>query len=229
MSNLGWLRNEGQEQFNTLLDIGDNLSTFEQVLFLESADLDQDGLTDVIAIANARVVWFRNNGDKSFSKKRIIDIRNGEEHSSQIIAIDIDKDGDKDVVFNNIETEEIYWSENDGVGNFSPRNTIVENARSLTFTIVDIDEDGDDDLLVPNDDNSTVELYVNDGTEIFTIHDSPFISNANTIWAVDFMDLNNDSFKEIISVSFLEGLSISRNINDSISVSYTHLTLPTKA
>jgi len=213
LNHLGWLRNEGQEQFDTLLDITDNLSSFEQFLFLESADLNQDGFKDVLAAANNKVVWFKNNGDKHFSKAQRISTQTG--RASHILAIDIDNDGDQDVVHNDTEAEVLYWSENDGTGTFSQRTIIEENIFTYTFSSSDVDGDGDNDLLVSNINFNAMYLtfFLNDGTGIFTKQERN-LNEDFEVSAATFTDIDNNGLQDLIAVSLDGGLHIVRNNQD---------------
>jgi uncharacterized repeat protein (TIGR01451 family) len=215
LSNLGWLKNKGREQFDTLLDLTDNLNSFEQLLFLESADLNQDGFRDVLAAANNKVVWFKNNGDKSFSKAREISKQKG--LASHILAIDIDNDGDKDVVHNDIEEEILYWSKNDGTGTFTERTIVEENIFTLTFSASDVDGDGDNDLLAANFNATNLSFFLNDGTGSFTKQERSLNEDLNVSAAV-FEDVDNDGFQDLIVAGLDGSILIMRSDGDSTPV-----------
>lgn len=88
-------------------------------------------------------------------------------HASNVSGLaisDIDGDGDLDLASTSFT--EVFWYENDGVGNFTTIPITTTATPTGIFTI-DYDNDGDVDLLV--DDNSRgVQLMINDGNQNFT-------------------------------------------------------------
>jgi len=82
----------------------------------------------------------------NFSAENIISVNaNG---AISVYAIDIDGDGDNDVLSASLWDNKIAWYENDGTGNFSAENVISTNAiGAASVYSIDIDGDGDNDVL----------------------------------------------------------------------------------
>ncbi len=99
-----WYANDGNENF-TLNTVQAGLG---QVRNVEVADLDGDGLPDLIASGNAfsAVIYF-NNGDTTFERVNL-----GSFDYSDISVGDIDGDGDLDVVGGAFTLDQILWFEN---------------------------------------------------------------------------------------------------------------------
>src|SRR5690606_10877453 len=86
------------------------------------------------------------------------------------VAIDVDDDGDLDLVSGASSGDRIAWQENiDGLGTFGDIKIITENAKAVVSLIAaDVDNDGDLDLISASKNNQTLAWYENrDGTAGF--------------------------------------------------------------
>ena len=117
-----------------------------------------------------------------------------------------------DVPWTSYAMDTVAWYENDGSQSFTERviTTLADGAKSV-FAI-DLGGDGAVDVLSASGSDDTVAWYENDGSLSFTTR---VITNAadgaQSVYAID-MDWDGDV--DVLSAS---------------PVSYTHLTLPTKA
>ena len=123
----------------------------------------------------------------------------------KIEPVDIDKDGDVDVV--SAGDNEIRWYENDGVGNFTSYHTIysTDGGHYIGYDLKDFDDDGDMDIVICDHnpsagDEDSVVLYLNDGHGNFSyktkIGDAP---NNHQVCAEDF---DNDGDVDVVSTGF---------------------------
>ncbi|NPA44052.1 MAG: VCBS repeat-containing protein, partial [Chlorobi bacterium] len=65
-----------------------------------------------------------------------------------VYSIDLDGDGDNDILSASYEDDKIAWYENDGSGNFSSQKIITTLADGATSVYsIDLDGDGDNDIL----------------------------------------------------------------------------------
>ncbi|WP_410004805.1 T9SS type A sorting domain-containing protein [Aequorivita nionensis] len=117
---------------------------------IATADIDGDGDMDVVASTSGTVTvsWYENlDGLGNFGPQKII-TTNGLS-VEPIFTIDIDGDGDIDVIAATGGADKVAWYENlDGLGNFGPENIIIDdllNAHAIYSS--DLDNDGDNDLL----------------------------------------------------------------------------------
>ncbi|MDX2359561.1 MAG: T9SS type A sorting domain-containing protein [Crocinitomicaceae bacterium] len=122
--------------------------------------------------------------------------------------IDIDLDGDKDII--GTDTESIEWFENDGNGDFSnfSRPIILESFYDnfiSDFNIEDYDNDGFLDISITYSESGfsggagAVSFYKNDGSTTFNlIAQLPFGSSQFRDKTVHFADIDEDGIKDII-------------------------------
>ncbi|SRX75461.1 T9SS type A sorting domain-containing protein [Aequorivita antarctica] len=117
---------------------------------IATADIDGDGDMDVVGSTSGSVTvaWYENlDGLGSFGPQQTI-TTNGLS-VEPIFTIDIDGDGDIDVIAATGGADKVAWYENlDGLGNFGNENIIIDNllgAHSIYST--DLDNDSDNDIL----------------------------------------------------------------------------------
>jgi hypothetical protein len=118
------------------------------------ADLDRDGLPDVIACDAAanRVSWIRQAPAGTFTEATLAEVA-GPAHAE---AVDLDRDGDLDIAVaslgvlfpNNAPIGAVIVLENDGRQSFAPRVLVDKVARVSDVRAGDLDGDGDPDLAV---------------------------------------------------------------------------------
>ena len=67
--------------------------------------------------------------------------------AGSVYAVDVDGDGDMDVLSASGDDDKIAWYENDGNENFTPHTITTDANRAWSVYAVDIDGDGDIDVL----------------------------------------------------------------------------------
>lgn len=117
---------------------------------IATTDIDGDGDMDVVGSTSgsATVAWYENlDGLGSFGPQQTI-TTNGLS-VEPIFTIDIDGDGDIDVIAATGGADKVAWYENlDGLGNFGNENIIVDNLLGAhAIYSVDLDNDGDNDVI----------------------------------------------------------------------------------
>ena len=161
---------------------------------VSAADVDGDGDLDVLAasLADDKLAWYERNEDGSYTEHAVTAphlgvIANG---ASSIAGVDLDGDGDTDLLAASLLDDTIAWYENDGDENFTQRivTTTADGARDAVA--VDVDGDGDLDLLAVSENDDTVAWYENDGDQNFTQH--TIATDAGGVRAVVAADLNGD-------------------------------------
>lgn len=69
--------------------------------------------------------------------------------AASVFSIDLDSDGDNDVLSASFEDDKIAWYKNDGLGNFGVQLIISTNANgAISVYSIDLDNDGDNDVLL---------------------------------------------------------------------------------
>jgi len=138
-----------------------------------------------------------------------------------VFSVDLDNDGDLDIVSGSYEDNKIAWYENDGNGNFSAQQVISNYLTHLTrFYPMDKDCDGDVDFLaeynysdfgfsyawLQNNNDFATQWDVepaddqSDLHDFFEIQDYPFINDTRRYF--NFSDYNADGIMDFVNPYF---------------------------
>ncbi|WP_452231736.1 FG-GAP-like repeat-containing protein [Lacinutrix sp. MEBiC02595] len=205
---IAWFENlDGQGSFGT-----ENIITVNAngAFSVYAQDMDGDGDMDVLSASkyDDKIAWYENvDGLGDFGDEQIIS--QNDDGASLVYAIDIDNDGDLDVLSVSENIAKISWYENlDGLGDFGPDNIIDTNGSTFSFgdkTLavfpMDVDGDGDIDVCSATSRENKISWYENiDGLGSFGTEQiiSTDADGANSIFA---MDIDNDGDMDIISCS----------------------------
>ncbi len=111
---LSWFQNDGSESFTESTIAGGS-----GTLYFETGDLDRDGnldLATIYASSAADVLsWWENDGSESFTAHEIenyVDVGGAHEFTS-IQIVDMDLDGDDDLLVVDMAADDLLWYEND--------------------------------------------------------------------------------------------------------------------
>ncbi|MDX2350478.1 MAG: FG-GAP-like repeat-containing protein, partial [Porticoccus sp.] len=117
-----------------------------------------------------------------------------------VTTVDMDGDGDLDVLSASFNDDKIAWYENDGSETFTAHTitTAANGARSVTTA--DVDGDGDLDVLSASSNDDKIAWYENDGSETFTAH--TITTTANGAADVTTADVDGDGDLDVLSASF---------------------------
>ena len=119
-----------------------------------------------------------------------------------VYPVDIDGDGDMDVISGSQASKEITLYENDGLENFKAY-TIATNIDGI-FEVhaVDVDGDGDIDVISAGFNDDTIAWHENDGSQNFTTHD--ITTSADGARYVYAADIDNDGDMDVLSASIFD-------------------------
>ncbi|WP_445474591.1 FG-GAP-like repeat-containing protein [Methanococcoides methylutens] len=103
-----------------------------------------------------------------------------------VYAIDVDSDGDIDVLSASVTDDTITWYENDGSESFAEHVLPYTADGAESVYAIDLDDDGDTDILSASFAGDKIAWYENDGAESFAEHVLPYTANgANCVYATD--------------------------------------------
>lgn len=126
-------------------------------------DINGDGLVDVLY----GMQWYENTGSAVFGTSQFIDSTWEFGYADAVLAVDVDSDGDIDVVASIYLEDAVIWYENlDGKGTFSTRRNLTTSANGVvTLAAGDINGDGRVDIVSGSDVDDRLVWYENLGVQ----------------------------------------------------------------
>ena len=191
-----WFTNDGSNFFSTY-----HLIVSPVVGEIKAADdINGDGYIDLVfnSSQNNLLAWYRNKGDQTFEGPNVI-CGMYPAFFESCLPIDIDNDGDKDIIADNYYNNQIVVYENTGSGVFRVKQTISDFGNiGIYFSIDDMDQDGDNDIVFTFEYcNEGIYLIENGANGLFNVPEK--ISDVSTERVI-LADINNDGLKDIIGV-----------------------------
>lgn len=192
---IAWWENDGEVWIDHTIDV-----FFDGVVSIDVADIDGDGHIDVVGAAfeaNA-FAWWENDGTPDLGLWTEVTVSTGLSQPQSVRAVDMDADGDMDILGAIWGSGDIKWWENDGTpadGTW-PEHTVAGSFLNASdVAAADIDNDGDMDVVGSSANNDFIMWFENDGTPSdgpWTQHgiDSDF-GGARSVRAAD-MDGDGD-------------------------------------
>jgi len=165
-----------------------------------SGDLNNDGLQDIIATSSSaqdKIVWFQNLGNGNFSNEIIIsNTINGPLAAN---VIDIDNDGDMDILTGGYDDTVIFF-ENNGNGTFQTPVTIYDGYYDTRkIKTADLDNDGLLDIISGHNDGG---LYWSKNLGNNNFGNRQYITGSSDDGtAIGFIDVNEDGFLDIVTAN----------------------------
>lgn len=171
-------------------------------------DIDNDGFIDVLTASaeTHKLSWYRNlDGMGNFGSENVIDGTSALYLSVEFV--DLDTDGDKDILYLRNNPRQAVWVENlDGAGNFGNAQLLLEQDFISSVVTLDMDNDGDQDLLmaVTNtiSENGIVWYENLDGQGTFG-EENMLIQNNYEFVKLALKDIDNDGLLDILTTEFV--------------------------
>ena len=170
-----------------------------RAFFIQAFDLNRDGSPDILS-GRHQLAWWRNDGSGNFSQQ-FIDYGSLTRLFS-IFPVDLDRDGDYDLLTCDIESDVItvYINSNE---NFSRVEIINNFPRAESVVAADFDKDGDIDVAAVSLETAYVTWWKNDGNMNFNTRiDLDNTNNRGHKIAV--VDLDGDGWKDLLTVAASE-------------------------
>ena len=179
------------------------IANFTHAFTVDAADVDQDGDADVIVSSTLEhdIRWWENSsGDGSTWVQHIV--ATSFEGALDVQAIDMDQDGDPDILGSARFDDEIAWWENlNGDGLSWSKHTIGTNFDwARTVEAADVDEDGDWDVLSVARLGGEIAWWENiDGNGVNWVKHA--VDNLMNVREAHWVDLDNDGDLDIYGVA----------------------------
>lgn len=183
-TNIEWYENDGIGNF----DFHSFVVSYAYD-FIDTGDIDNDGDIDIVVTeyANDRLYWFENDGSESFTETLINSDLTFVDGVSDVEIVDLDENGNVDIIVASYTSDKIVWFENNGIETFTPTNLRTQNGAKFLQSI-DFDSDGDIDIVFYA--SSYLGWIENDGSESFSIR--AISTQAVDDFAVSDLDGDDD-------------------------------------
>ena len=210
-----WMENKGNWNFDSHI-----LQSLSGPIHTPIVDIDRDGDLDIVGLVSQE--WeetyiFENDGKANFKPHLIYGSTNEDFGSSGISMVDLDQDGEMDILYTNGDAFDyippgprpwhgVQWLENKGDFKFE-YHRIGDFAGAYFANAVDVDNDGDLDIVVVSAFNNWTDpqaqsmiWFENDGKMGFTRYN--LTSSPTHLLVLDSADMDDDGWVDFVSGAF---------------------------
>ncbi|MBO8234154.1 hypothetical protein HA151_06450 [Prochlorococcus marinus XMU1419] len=195
---IAWYENNGQaDPTFTKAVIATSADNANDV---QVADLDGDGDLDIVSASSLddTIAWYENDGAAN-PTWTAADIATSADGANSVFLVDLDSDGDIDILSSSYNDDTIAWYENNGAAN--PTFTAADIATNIDGAYhvyaKDMDADGDIDILASASIGDKVVLFKNNGAADPTFTASDIITGFDTPIGLDVADVDFDGDLDI--------------------------------
>lgn len=201
---LAYWRNNGGNPFNwTRFNID---PSFEHIMSVDVAHIDDDDYLDIVGTSWSlnQLVWWKNSGNPTMNwTRKVIKSNFGNAHDAN--CIDLDRDGDTDIVAANATPGSIIICYNTNPS--SPAwtfSTVINGFTSAkSVELVDMDKDGDMDIVGTADYFKRIAWWENKEENSLTWQYRNIDSNINGCSYSHTIDMNHDGNLDVIGTAWI--------------------------
>lgn len=210
-----WMKNKGNREFESHI-----LLRLSGTIHTPVGDMDRDGDPDIVALVSQEweeIYVFVNDGRGNFKPNMIYGSTNEDFGSSGISLVDLDQDGDLDILYTNGDAFDyippgprpwhgVQWLENKG-GLAFDYHRIGDFPGAYSAVAVDVDRDGDLDVCVVSCFNKwedpaaqSMIWFENQGQMAFIQHN--LVSSPTHLLTLESADMDGDGWPDLVSGGF---------------------------
>lgn len=199
-----WWKNDGN---NPITWIKQSITTsFPTAHGVFACDIDNDGNMDVLGTSEGadKISWWHNNGGNPIIWTEYL-IGNNFDGTQSVYAIDIDTDGDKDVIGAAGSDDEIALWYNNGGNPISWSKQIIDNSFGFAHWVYSTDVNGDNmpDILGAAFTGGEISCWYNEGGYPINWNKQVIDGDFYGALTVHASDLDNDGDKDIIGTNWI--------------------------
>jgi hypothetical protein len=185
--------------------------SFNGAAAVHAADLDGDGDVDILGAAavDDNITWWENDGYPQDGGWVEHTVEGNFDGARSVHAIDLDSDGDQDILGTARNADDVTWWENDGSpldGGWVEHTVAGDFDGATTILAVDLDGDGDQDLLGTAYFVIEVTWWENDGSPVdggWIEHTIP--GDLIESYAIYAADVDSDGDYDVLGASHYAG------------------------
>jgi ketosteroid isomerase-like protein len=198
-NDIAWFENNGSQSFTEHTIAGD----FSYARSVYAVDIDGDGDMDVVGASNGDddISWWENTSiTPSLPTFTESTIEGGFGAAMSVYAVDMDGDGDMDVVGAAYSDDDIAWFENNGSQSFTERTIEGDFDGAYSVYAVDMDGDGDMDVIGAALVDDDIAWFENNGSQSFT--ERTIEGDFDGVRSVYAVDMDGDGDMDVVGAAY---------------------------
>ncbi len=205
---LNWYENVGSGSFSTKL-------VTNQIFFgndVDVADVNGDNHQDIITASSNFIKVFLNNGSQQFSLQFSDGFSNSD--AKNVKVIDIDQDGEEEIVASLNGPNEIVWYDKKGNQQWVKQTLIKSSDDISDLAIEDLNNDGKLDIIYASKNSNSVAWFKDTGQ--MSYKRKVISKKAGGANSIDIADFDSDQQKDIVSACVSDNkVVLYRNIGNA--------------